>query len=74
MTKTRKQVREELARKGISLSAMSRKLNVNANLLYAILSDDDNNPRRKCSYGESHFIAVSLGIKEGEATRSIAAA
>lgn len=66
MTKTRKQVREELKLKGIPLSSIARKHNFNANLLYAILNDDDTNPKRKCRFGESHNIAVVLGLKEGE--------
>ncbi|ANY15920.1 MULTISPECIES: DNA-binding protein [Bordetella] len=74
MTKTRKQVREELQRKGIPLSAIARRHNFNANLLYAIINDDDANPKRKCRFGESHNIAVTLGLKEGELVRQPIAA
>jgi hypothetical protein len=34
-----------------------------------ILNDDDRNPKRKCLRGESHNIAVALGLKDGLISR-----
>lgn len=67
--KTRQQVREEFSRKGWSYSAWARKYNYSTSLVLDILKDNDANPRRKCLRGESHNIAVQLGLKEGEVSR-----
>lgn len=69
MLKTRRQVRDEFARKGLSFSAWARTNSYSATLLLDIVNDDDKNPRRKCLRGESHNIAVQLGLKEGEVHR-----
>lgn len=68
-TKTRKQVREDFARKGLSYSAWARANGFNTTLVTRILADDDHNPTRKCLRGESHNIAVALGLKDGEICR-----
>lgn len=67
--KTRKQVREEFGRKGLSISAWAIKNQFNPNLASAILNDDDQAPVRKCLRGMSHDIAVALCLKDGEVDR-----
>ena len=69
MLKTRQQVREEFARKGLAYSEWARKRGYSPNLIYEILNDNPTNPTRKCLRGESHNIAVELGLKEGEICR-----
>lgn len=68
--KTRQQVREELARKGQSISGWARANRYSTGLVIEILNDDERNPRRKCLRGESHNIAVALGLKQGEVSRN----
>jgi hypothetical protein len=34
-----------------------------------IINDDERSPKRKCLRGESHNIAVALGLKEGVISR-----
>jgi len=68
--KTRQQVREEFGRNGWSFSAWARKNNYSSGLVMEILRDSDENPRRKCLRGESHNIAVQLGLKEGKVSRA----
>ena len=68
--KTRQQVREEFGRNGWSYSAWARKYNYSSALVSEILRDDDRTPRRKCLRGESHNIAVQLGLKEGKVSRA----
>ena len=67
--KTRKQFREECALKGLPLASVAKRHGFNLNLFYEIVNDDDTNPRRKCLRGESHNIAVDLGIKDGQVSR-----
>lgn len=64
--KTRSEVRAEFARRGLSYSAWAAKYGYSANLVIAIVNDDDDKPVRKCARGTSHNIAVQLGIKEGD--------
>ena len=64
--KTRHQFRKECADKGISLASVAKRHGFNQSLFYEIVHDDDANPRRKCLRGESHNIAVTIGIKAGE--------
>lgn len=64
--RTRKQVREEFARNGRSISAWAVMHGFSAPLVLAIINDDDQNPTRKCLRGNSHDIAVTLGLKEGQ--------
>lgn len=67
--KTRLQVREEFARKGWSISGWARANSYSTGLVLEILNDDERNPKRKCLRGESHNIAVALGLKQGEISR-----
>ena len=66
MPKTRAQVRDEFARKGWSISAWARDNGYSPNMVIAIITDDDRNPRLKCLRGDAHNIAVELGLKEGQ--------
>lgn len=61
--KTPAQARAEFERKGLSISAWARQHGVHANLVYEILR---GNARRRCLRGQSHRVAVLLGIKDGE--------
>lgn len=61
--KTPEQARAEFERKGLSISAWARQRGVPASLVYEILR---GNPRRRCLRGQSHRVAVLLGIKDGE--------
>lgn len=67
--KTREQVRNEFRSKGLSISAWAVKHGFNPALVTAIINDDDARPARKCLRGDSHNIAVALGIKSGEVSR-----
>jgi len=60
MNKTIQQVKEEFSRKGISLSSWAKENGVSKNLVYQVLKG-----KRQCRFGQSHKIAVLLGIKEG---------
>jgi len=64
--KTRQQIREEFAHKGWSISGWARANRYSTGLVLEILNDDDRSPKRKCLRGESHNIAVALGLKQGE--------
>jgi gp16 family phage-associated protein len=74
MTKSRQNIRDEFARKGLSYTAWARKHGFSANMVIEIVNDDEINPKRKCLRGECHNIAVALGLKEGEINRQLAAA
>jgi gp16 family phage-associated protein len=63
--KTRAEVRSEFAQKGESFSAWAKQRGYSVALVSLILNDDPKNPRRKCLRGESHNIAVELGLKTG---------
>ncbi|MFC3530908.1 DNA-binding protein [Vogesella facilis] len=58
--KTPEQVRAEFLRRGISISEWSRKNGYSAALVYQILRGG-----KSCLRGQSHEIAVKLGIKPG---------
>ena len=73
MLKTRSQVREEFARKGLSISGWAKNHRYSPNLVIAILADNEANPRLKCLRGDAHNIAVQLGLKEGEISRAVGA-
>ena len=60
-TKTPSEVKEEFKRKGLSIAGWAKKHQVSTSLTHEIL-----NGRRKAIRGESHVIAVLLGIKDGE--------
>lgn len=59
--KTREQVLAEFAHKGISINSWARKHEVNSSTVRAVLKE-----KRAARIGESHKIAVLLGIKAGE--------
>lgn len=66
--RTREQVKAEFRRKGISIKAWATANGFNPNLVYDILSE---RVLRPCLRGESHRIAVRLGLKHGEIAKSI---
>ena len=68
--KTRKQVRDEFASRGWSYSDWARQRGYSAAVVCMIVNDDDRTPQRKCLRGESHNIAVDLGLKAGVISRS----
>lgn len=59
--KTPAEVKEEMRRRGETAVSWARKHGVSANTVGRVL-----NGEAKCLYGESHKIAVLLGIKDGE--------
>lgn len=59
--RTREEARDELKRKGVSVTAWAIANGFNPNLVLMILSG-----QRKPARGQSHNIAVKLGIKAGE--------
>ena len=70
--KTRQQVRDEFASLGWSYSDWARQRGYSAALVCMIVNDDDGTPQRKCLRGESHNIAVELGLKSGTVSRASA--
>lgn len=58
--KTLAEAREEFAMQGLSISGWARENGFSANLVFDILGG-----RKKCLRGQSHRIAVTLGIKQG---------
>ena len=64
--KTRQQIRDEFAANGVPYSAWARQRGYSPNMVIAIITDDDRNPRLKCLRGDAHNIAVELGLKEGQ--------
>lgn len=67
--KLRSEVREEFSSKGWAVSSWAKQHGYSAQLVHTILHDDDKKPRRPCLRGESHNIAVDLGIKQGQVSR-----
>lgn len=61
MTRTPEQARAELQRKGISISEWAVTNGFSVAIVFEVLSG-----KRKCIRGQSHKIAVALGLKEGE--------
>lgn len=59
--RTADEAREELKRKGISISAWATANNFSTNLVFEVLGG-----RKKCLRGQAHKIAIKLGLKEGE--------
>ncbi len=53
--------REALASKGVSISRWAASNGFSTQMVFQVLSGD-----RKCIRGESHKIAVALGMKQGE--------
>ncbi|WP_319778327.1 DNA-binding protein [Maridesulfovibrio sp.] len=64
MARTAKEVLEDFARKGISVAAWARSKGYDADLTRAILRKE-----RAAIRGQSHNIAVELGLKDGEVVR-----
>lgn len=61
--KTPDEVRAEFDRLGISIAGWARKHGFQRGLVYEVLAH-----RRKCKRGNSHKIAVLLGLKDGVIT------
>lgn len=61
MIRTPEEARAELQRKGITVSEWALANGFSVPIVFEVLSG-----RRKCIRGQSHRIAVALGIKEGE--------
>jgi len=59
--KTAEQVKQEFLRKGKSISGWAKEHGFSRGLVHAVLRGE-----RSCLRGDSHKIAVLLGIKEGE--------
>lgn len=57
------EVRAEFDRKGISISAWARAHKCSRSLVSELLAGSD---KRRCLRGQSHRIAVLLGLKDGE--------
>lgn len=66
MTQKATDIRAEFHRKGISISAWALANGFSPNLVFEVLSG-----RKKGDRGQSHKIAVSLGLKEGEIVSDI---
>ena len=64
--KTRAECKANFERHGLSISVWALQRGFNPTLVSAILNDDDLQPKRRCTRGESHNIAVTLGLKHGE--------
>ncbi|WP_026608718.1 hypothetical protein [Methylocaldum szegediense] len=58
--KTREEVLEEFARKGISVSKWAKERGLHPAVVHGVLKG------RKARIGQSHKAAVLLGIKDGE--------
>jgi gp16 family phage-associated protein len=66
--KTAKQVKAAFARKGVSVRSWAIANKFCPSLVCEILNEKKG---RKCLRGESHKIAVRLGLKQGEISNSI---
>ena len=69
MIRTPEEVREEFRYKGISISKWSIANGFSPNLVYDVLAG-----RRNPTRGQTHNIAVKLGLKSGEIVQDIATA
>ena len=58
--RTHSEVREEFKRQGVSISSWALANGFSNNLVFEVLGG-----RKKCLRGQSHIIAVKLGLKEG---------
>ncbi len=61
MIRTSEEVRAEFARKGISISAWAVANGFTPNLVYDVIAG-----RRNPTRGQTHRIAVRLGLRKGE--------
>lgn len=59
--RTAEEVRDQLKANGISITQWAIANRFSPNLVFEVLSG-----RRKCVRGQTHEIAVKLGIKDGE--------
>jgi gp16 family phage-associated protein len=59
--RTREEVLNEFASKGISISQWAKERNLPPSVVYGVLND-----KRKARIGKSHKAAVLLGLKHGE--------
>ena len=59
--KSREEVRREFTERGLSISGWAKQRGFSQALVYQVL-----NGHRKALRGESHKIAVELGLKEGK--------
>jgi len=59
--KTREEVLEDFARKGISIAKWARERGLHRSVVYGVLKGE-----RQARIGQGHKAAVLLGIKEGE--------
>lgn len=66
MIRTAEEVRADFERKGISISAWAIANGYSTNLVFEVLSG-----RKKAKRGQSHKIAVQLGLKVGEIVSDI---
>jgi gp16 family phage-associated protein len=60
-SRTSQEVKDEFERKGISIASWATANGFNTNLVFEVLSG-----RKKGIRGQSHKIAVKLGLKAGE--------
>ncbi|MGB3289609.1 MAG: DNA-binding protein [Burkholderiaceae bacterium] len=60
-TRTADEVRKELHKKGVSIAQWAVANGYSPQLVYEILGG-----KRQCLRGQSHAIAISLGMKAGE--------
>ena len=60
-TRTAKEIKEELARKGLTIADLAREYGLRLPVVYDLL-----NGKRYGTRGECHRAAVILGLKEGE--------
>jgi len=61
MTRSADDVRAEFQQKGLSISGWATAHGFSTNLVFEVLAG-----RKKCIRGQSHRIAVMLGLKDGE--------
>lgn len=66
MTQKATAIRAEFQRKGVSISAWALANGFSPNLVFEVLAG-----RKKGDRGQSHKIAVALGLKEGEIVNDI---
>lgn len=59
--RTPETVRAELKRQGVSITSWATANGFSTNLVIEVLAG-----RKKCTRGQSHNIAVKLGLKEGD--------
>lgn len=62
--KTPEEARADFDRKGLSIAGWAREHGFSRSLVYEILAG-----RKRCLRGDSHKIAVLLGMKHGEIVR-----